>query len=141
VSSILSFRSGVSGRVGRHFAHQERELLGNVDAGEIPVGHVGLAVREGEDDIEDPADAVETGRACLDGAQRAAAAVRLCRRGIDRRVACRQIVEGAVLVGGAGMSAICMMAPSTSSATGVNSASGTRSGRGIAFTKPSISKE
>ena len=46
--------------VGRHLAHQERELLGDIDAREIPNRHVRLAVRKGEYDIEDPADAVET---------------------------------------------------------------------------------
>jgi hypothetical protein len=49
----------------------------------MPIGHVDLAVREGEHDIEDPADAVQTRRAGFDGAQPAAAAVRLCRRGIE----------------------------------------------------------
>ena len=49
--------------VGRHFAHQEGELLGDIDAREIPIRHVRLAVREGEYDIEDPTDAVQTRRA------------------------------------------------------------------------------
>lgn len=58
---MLSSRLRVQGSavvVGRHFAHRERELLGDIDAGEIFVGHICLAVREGEHDIDDLADAM-----------------------------------------------------------------------------------
>jgi hypothetical protein len=41
--------------VGRYLGHQERELLCHVDPHQALVGHVGLAMRVGEDDIDDVA--------------------------------------------------------------------------------------
>jgi len=49
--------------IGCYFAHEERELLGNVDAYKGFVGDVRLAIGEAEHHVEQPTDAVQTRRA------------------------------------------------------------------------------
>src|SRR5215475_10866424 len=85
--------------IRRHLRHEKRELLGHVHPNKELLRHVGVAVRIGEDHLNQLSHAAEHRSPHLDGRQGTVATVSVSGGGVDRGIANDTVVERPMFVG------------------------------------------